>query len=360
MAEPLAPLLTSSVVGAPSAVTQRFFGMSLPAVYSDTEQEYAWLRQTVGVVDTGFQFAAELTGPDARRYLNAVTTGNIRDLQPGQSALGLLLNAQAHILAELLTLALDDRLLVLSHKMVAERTLATLDRFIIMDDVTLTDFSAKLASVALLGPKAPVVFANLGAAVADLAPGEHREVRLGGVQVRILRASLVGVPAWELLADRSQLPELAQQLVRSAAAAGGGPVGYEALNILRVECGVAWFGADFDDRVIPHEAALEQSHISYVKGCYTGQEIVERVRSRGHVNRRRLGLFFEGDQLPEPGTPLQASGREAGWVTSAVRSPRLGRNIGMGYLRREFHSPGTRLEWTGGLAEVTSLPFSNP
>ncbi len=357
MVEPLSPLLTSSVVGVPAAMTQRFFGVSLPAVYSDAGQEYAWLQQTVGVVDTGFQFAAELTGPDARRYLNAVSTGNIRDLRPGDSVLGLLLNAQAHILAELLTLALDDRLLVLSHKMVGTRTLETLDRFIIMDEVTLTDLSATLASLAVVGPEAPAVLTGLGAEVADLVPGQHREVSLAGIRARVLRASLLGLPAWEILADCNRLPELALRLVHAAVAAGGGPVGYEALNTLRVESGVAWFGVDFDDRVIPHEAALEQSHISYIKGCYTGQEIVERVRSRGHVNRRRLGLLFEGDRLPEPGTLLQASGREAGWVTSAVRSPRLGRNIGMGYLRREFHAPGTRLEWAGGKAEVATLPF---
>ena len=88
---------------------------------------------------------------------------------------------------------------------------------------------------------------------------------------------------------------------------GGAPIGYRAFNALRLEAGIPWFGADFDEHQIPHEAALENTHISYTKGCYTGQEIVERVRSRGHVNRRRTGLLFSGAEPPPPGTPLTAA-----------------------------------------------------
>ncbi len=91
---------------------------------------------------------------------------------------------------------------------------------------------------------------------------------------------------------------------------GGAPIGYRALNALRLEAGIPWFGADFDERQIPHEAALEKSHISYIKGCYTGQEIVERVRSRGRVNRRLTGLQFAGATAPEAGAALIAGGTE--------------------------------------------------
>ena len=81
---------------------------------------------------------------------------------------------------------------------------------------------------------------------------------------------------------------------------GGAPIGYATLNALRLEAGIAWFGSDFDERQIPHEAGLEATHISFTKGCYTGQEIVERVRSRGHVNRRLTGIAFDGAAPPEP------------------------------------------------------------
>lgn len=335
-----------------------FFGLLLPRHYGDPAAEYTWLNETAAVVDTGFQFPAELSGPDRVRYLNAVTTGNIRDLPPGQSTLGLLLNPQGHILAELLTLALEDRLLCLSHRVASERTLATLERYIIMDDVMLTNLSPTLASVAVLGPRAASSLAALGLGEGEaLSPGEHCLASFQGTPLRLLRASLLGLPAWEILAPHAVLATLWQQAVEVAKTLGGGPVGYEAINVLRLEQGVPWYGVDFDDRVIPHEAGLESTHISYVKGCYTGQEIVERVRSRGHINRRRLGLAFTGDTAPPAGAPLLADGRQVGWVTSSVRSRRWDRLIGMGYLRREYHAPGTRVQWSAGQAEVVSLPL---
>ena len=128
---------------------------------------------------------------------------------------------------------------------------------------------------------------------------------------------------------------------------------------MRLEAGIPWFGADFDERQIPHEAALESTHISYTKGCYTGQEIVERVRSRGHVNRRRTGLLFAGADAPTPGTPLTADGAEAGSVTSAAFSPRAGKAIGMGYLRREHAQPTVKLQCGDTEVQVIDLPLAD-
>jgi folate-binding protein YgfZ len=127
------------------------------------------------------------------------------------------------------------------------------------------------------------------------------------------------------------------------------------LNALRLEAGVAWFPEDFNDTVIPHEAGLETSHISFSKGCYTGQEIVERVRSRGQVNRRLVRLKFSAAEAPSALTRLRtrdAEAKEVGIVTSAAFSPAAGTAIGMAYVRREHNSPGSILDCDGGTAEV--------
>ena len=124
----------------------------------------------------------------------------------------------------------------------------------------------------------------------------------------------------------------------------------QALNALRLEAGIPWFPIDFNDTVIPHEAAVESTHISFSKGCYTGQEIVERVRSRGHVNRRRTQLKFSTQEAPPAGTKLRADGSEVGYVTSTAFSPSAGTAIGMGYIRREHNSPGSIIEFDGGTA----------
>lgn len=335
-----------------------WFGTRLPDGYGDFEGEYRRGREAAAVLDTNFRLVAEFTGPDRVRYLNAITSGNIQDLAAGQSALGLLLNPQGHILAELRTLDLGDRLLMLSHAMTGERTLTTLDKFIIMDDVTLSDLTSEFGSVSVVGPAAgSVMEAAAGVKLDGMGEGQHVEARVGEIRCRILRGSAVGLDGAEVLVERGRLAELWRTLVDAAERRGGGVAGYEAINSLRLEAGVAWFGVDFDDRVIPHEAGLEQSHISYVKGCYTGQEIVERVRSRGQVNRRLAGLGFLGDAGPEAGAKLiGGEEKEAGRVTSVGRSPLTGRVIGLGYLRREFRDVGTKVRWEGGAADVIALP----
>jgi folate-binding protein YgfZ len=118
------------------------------------------------------------------------------------------------------------------------------------------------------------------------------------------------------------------------------------LNALRLERSIPWFGYDFGDKQIPHEADLQDSHISYVKGCYTGQEIVERVRSRGQVNRRRVSLKFLQAPPPSAGTALTAAGKEVGTVTSSSPLPQHSDSIGMGYARKENATPGSELTFT--------------
>jgi aminomethyltransferase len=137
-------------------------------------------------------------------------------------------------------------------------------------------------------------------------------------------------------------------------------MGYKALSALRLEMGVPWFGYDFGEKQIPHEAGLQDSHISYTKGCYTGQEIVERVRSRGHANRVRVGLKFSSTEssaeLEAEAMPLFADGKEIGFVTRTAYSPLIEAPIGMGYVRRENSAPGTVLDRAAGKAEVVPLP----
>jgi folate-binding protein YgfZ len=334
-----------------------YFGTRLPERYGAFESEYRLGRAAVALFDANHQAIARLEGPDRVRYLNAVLTSNIHDLQPGQGALGLLLDARGHILSEILSCALPDHLLLFSPGMVRTRTHATLDKFIIMDDATLVDLTDRLGAIALEGTEAPALLVGLaGVDLAAMAEGDHREAKLAGTDCRVIRRTHFGEAGVELLVEQEKLAGLWQALLEPVRSRGGGPIGYAAVNALRLEAGIPWFGADFDDSVIPHEAALDQSHIHYGKGCYTGQEIVERVRSRGQVNRMRVGLGFPPGPLPSPGTKLLSAGKEAGRVTSAARSPALGRGIGMGYLRREYAAAGTHLEWEGGTAEVTPRP----
>ncbi len=337
----------------------RYFDCLLPEAFADPAAECSRAREAAALVDTNYHAFFSFTGPDRVRYLNAVLTNNIKDLASGEGNASLLLNPQGHILAEVETYALTDGLLAVSHSMARGNTAATLEKFIIMDDVTLEDITDRTGSVAIEGPKAAIILRQMcGLEFQGLPLYTHAEATVAAVPCRVARKSLFGEMGAELIAERDALPVLWQMLCAAAHAHGAGPIGYAALSALRLEAGVPWFGYDFDQKVIPQEAALETTHVSYTKGCYTGQEIVERVRSRGHVNRRRVGLRFAGSKMPEAGAALSAGGNQVGHITSAAYSPALRCAIGMGYVRREHNATGSRLQWAGGEAEVIELPVA--
>jgi folate-binding protein YgfZ len=339
---------------AAGAKLAEYSGCTLPSEFAGFESEYRAARESVALFDTSWHAVVNLAGPDRTRYLNAILTNNIQALTEGRGALALLLNAQGHILAELEVYATREKLLTQSHASVRERTVATLDKYIIMDDVQLDDATDEVGSFAIGGPRAAVIVQQAcGVAIEDLPEMAIRDVMIERMPCHFLRRSHFGQPGAEFIARRDWLPLLWKKILGGVKAHGGEPIGMSALNTLRLEARVPWFPADFNDTVIPHEAALEETHISFTKGCYTGQEIVERVRSRGHVNRKRVNLRFSGANPPAPGTKLHVDGADVGAVTSSGFSPAASTAIGMGYVRHEHNAPGSVLQLKGETATAT-------
>jgi len=338
---------------AQGATLAEFDGCVLPQQFSTLDKEYHAAREAVALFDTNWHVILSLTGRDRVPYLHAISSNDIKSLAPGQGTLALLLNPQGRILAELEVYALPESLLVLSHCSLREQTIAALRKYIIASQVRIEDRTDQMGSCAVEGPLAAAVVEHAcGLRLADLAEMSIREAAVGGIACHLLRRSHLGASGAEFLAAREALPDLWQKLLSEVRAQGGEPAGMSAFHVLRLEQGVPWFPADFNDAMIPHEAALENTHISFNKGCYTGQEIVERVRSRGHVNRKRVSLRFSTAAPPPPGTKLFAAGTEVGVVTSAAFSPASKTAIGMGYLRREYLAPGSVVEYDGGTADV--------
>ena len=334
-----------------------WFGCALPDDFGDWRREYFFAKQSVALIDKNYCTYVSFSGPDRVRYLNAILTNNIKDLAPSHGIVSLLLNPQGHILAEIETYALPDKLFCISYAMIREPLIETLDKFIIMDDVTLTDDTQQYGTLALEGPAAAQGIADLAGVDLNALPElGMQEVNVNSISLTVIRRSPGQFVSAELLTGRQNLPALWNLLVEKTHALGGGPTGYTAMNALRLEQGVPWFGYDFGEKQIPHEAALEDTHLSYTKGCYTGQEIVERVRSRGQVNRRRVDLIFTGPAAPRPGAILTAAGKEVGLVTRSAAPPSLAFPIGMGYARKENNSLGSQLEWAGGTAQVSKFP----
>ncbi len=339
---------------AAGATLAEFAGCLLPDKFSDEREEYRAGRESVGLFDTNWHAIFSLTGRDAVRYLHAVTSNNVKELAENYGMPALLLNPQGHILAELEIYRLKDKVLVLSHAAFRARTFATLKKYILGSQVQLDDLSNDLGSVALEGPRAASIVAEAtGLALTGFSEFAVADVQIDAVPCHLIRRSHFGGVGAEIVAPRQHLPMLWTHLATSIHSQHGLPVGMKALNALRLEAGIPWFPVDFNDTVIPHEAAVEGTHISFNKGCYTGQEIVERVRSRGQVNRKRVTLKFSTAEPPAPGTKLRAGGNDIGYVTSSAFSPGTGTAIGMGYLRREHNAVGSIVEFDGGTAEVT-------
>ena len=325
-----------------------WFGCALPDDFGDWQHEYEIAKQRVALIDKNYLACFSFTGPDRARYLNAILTNNIKDLQPGQGNISLLLNPQGRILAEIETQAQPDRLLCVSLAMIRAHLAETLEKFIIMDDVTMTDETDHSATLSLQGPKAAQFLSALAAAVDLNAMPDFSsaEAKVNSIPCTITKHSFANTATADIRFERQNLRLLWQFLAEKTRAADGGPVGYTALNALRLEQSIPWFGYDFGEKQIPHEAGLQDSHISYVKGCYTGQEIVERVRSRGQVNRRRVSLRFSTQQPPPAGTSLSAGGKEVGALTSGSPLPSSQQSVGMGYVRKESAAPGTELTFS--------------
>jgi folate-binding protein YgfZ len=334
-----------------------WLGCAIPDDFGDPAVEYRYARENVALIDKNYRAYLEFTGPDRVRYLNAILTNNIKDLREGHGVVSLLLNPQGHILAEIETYAFTDRLFGVSYAMIRERLIEWLDKYIIMDDVTLTDETARCGALALEGPKAAaIVQETSGVDITKFDELSCRDAAIGGIHCRLIKRSPGEVAGAEFVTETPNLPELWRLLSGAARDHGGGPMGYTALSGLRLAQGVPWFGYDFGEKQIPHEAGLQDSHISYTKGCYTGQEIVERVRSRGQVNRQRVRLFLSGNVVPEANMLLTLDGKEVGYVTRAARtwdsdSPRI---LGMAYVRKEAAAPRTVLQWATGTATVTT------
>src|SRR5712691_7274628 len=234
-----------------------WFGCQLPDDFGDAAAEYRFARDSVALIDKNYRAYLGFTGPDRVRYLNAILTNNIKDLLAGHGVVSLLLNPQGHILAEIETYALADKLFCVTYAMIRERLIAWLDKYIIMDDVTVTDETERYGTLALEGPKAAAAVHEVsGVDIVPLDELSSHDGAVSSIPCRIVKRSPGGVGGAEFIVDREKLAELWRILLEAARRQGGGPMGYTALSAQRLALGAPWFGCDVGEKQIPHEVGL--------------------------------------------------------------------------------------------------------
>jgi aminomethyltransferase len=273
-------------------------------------------------------------GRDRLRLLHNLTSNDVKKLAAGSGCYAFLLSPQGRIQADLTLLAFDDRILLDTEPELHEKVAQHIRRYIIADQVEPEDVTAATCAIALEGPESALVLDQAGAP----APGaeyQHLLWKEAG-DATVARISLTGQTGFRIYARAGE----ADEIVRRLSAAGSQPATGEDARLVRLENGRPRYGEDIRDTSLPQETG--QMHaVSFTKGCYLGQEIVERIRAQGHVNRKLVRLRL--DSIVPAGSKLSADGAEAGEITSSAFSPAQGNAVALAYVRANYATPGQAL-----------------
>jgi folate-binding protein YgfZ len=333
-------------------------GRAAVADYGDFEAEYRAAREAVALHDASYRETLRITGEDRVSFLHGMVTQDVKGLPPGAAAYAAMVTAKGAMVADARILSREAELLLDVEPGTGAKVKEFLEKYLISEDAELQDVTGEHALLRLLGPRtADVLSACLGAPFEPLAANATREASLAGGQVLLLGQPALERHGVELLVPRGALEAVWKALVQAGGAHGLRPLGFEALELLRVEAGVPRYGQDMVDTTIPLEANLSHA-ISYNKGCYIGQEVIARATFRGHMNRKLTGLLL-GEVEAAPGAELRKGDKKVGWLTSVVRSPTRGQRVALGYVHRDHLEPGTELTLAEGpTVTVAPLPFA--
>ena len=349
----------------------------IAAAFTDPVAEHHAVRNSVGIVDVSYRSRHQLIGEDRTKFLNRIISNDVENLAPGQGTYATLLTHRGKIIADLNVYILEDAILMDTAPETAENIFNELDKYILADDVELSDLTPEMGAIAVHGPKSVELIQSL-LRISDLTdlPERHSRVCPAGTlfehPIICVRTGMTGEVGYTLYTATEALVSLWDALLMTEGAQfNAQPVGWNALESLRIEAGIPRYGTELTDAVIPLEAELEHA-IDFEKGCYIGQEIVARMKYRGHPNRLLRGIEIDDTPTSQANSEPLCSGapifspdnadKEIGWVTSATFAPTLAKQIALAYVRMAVTEPGSRvqIETSNKRVEgtVVLLPFS--
>jgi folate-binding protein YgfZ len=340
-------------VGAPEL--KQHCGALTPHTLDGLAGELDSLLHSAGVSDLGWRSKILVTGSDRLRWLNGMVSNTVQALAEGQGNYSFLLSVQGRIQGDCYVYRRTDDLLLDTNRDQVQPIMGHLEHFVIMDDVELADVSRQWTALSLAGPGAPQVLATLGLAAptSSLENARMSNVRVGEVACILIEAYHVSVPRYELWFA----PEHVLPVWETLQAAGAHPCGLEATEALRVLEATPLYGVDLNDRDLPQETAQGRA-LNFSKGCYLGQEIVERIRSRGKVNRQFRQFALQGarpDTLP---VDLRSGDQSVGRITSTASLVSAGvpATLALGFIRLEVLERNAEITYDGGVATAAAPP----
>ena len=350
---------------------ERHQGWHIAVQITDAVSEHHAVRNSVGIVDISYRSRHQLTGDDRATFLHRIISNDIEGLSGGQGTYAMLLTHRGKIIADLNIYVFEDTITIDAAPETAENIFTELDKYIIADDVEISDLTAETGAIAVHGPKSSeLVQSVLDVSDVDALPERHNCVCETDDRfkhpIACVRTDTTGEVGYMLYTAAEALASLWEALMTEGSQFEVQPIGWHALESLRIEAGVPRYGAELTDAAIPLEAELEHA-IDFEKGCYIGQEIVARMKYRGHPNRLLRGIAIDDNPTSQadcklrPGARVFNGEKEVGWVTSATFAPTLAKEVALGYVRIAVTEPGSRVqvETSGGRVDATVvlLPF---
>lgn len=293
---------------------------------------YAALRETAAWMDLSGRGKIRVSGEDRTRLLHAMCSQNVEEMKPGGGGYAFFLNAQGRILADANIFCFEDHFLLDTEPETARKLFEHVDRYIIADDVALTDETESTATLSIEGPEAEKALRELGVT----PPGSDYATVIWEDRV-VARVSCTGAPGFFIFLPESAKSEFLKKI------SGLPQAGAVEARVVRIEKGRPRYGEEITERYLVQETGqMRGVHLN--KGCYLGQEIVERVRSRAQIHRVLRRLEIDTAELPAAGTKLFSGGAAAAEIASSAFSPALGKVVALAYVRTPFAEPGTIID----------------
>jgi folate-binding protein YgfZ len=307
-------------------------------------EAYKAATERAAIAEKDWCGIVKVTGSERVSWLQGMVTNDVQKLSPGSGCYAAHLTPQGKIVAHMQILADEDALWLSLERAAIPKLIQAFDRLLIMEDVQMADISDEYSILGLIGPDGSGLLNSWAGQAVDLGTAySHRKLD----NCRIVSSDL----GYDIWVPRAQTDAIVRSLTQTGATA----IDHGTWDVLRTEAGIPIYGVDIDETTTMPE--IGEAGISYDKGCYIGQEVVAKVKYIGHVNRRFVGLVLTKNELPESKSVIRKGGRDVGYVTTSLFSPRVNKPIALGFVNRAACAPGSEVEVGAHVATIVELPF---
>jgi len=334
-------------------------GWLLPSHYGDAAAEYAAVRNGgAGVIDLSARGRMLVSGSEAVMFLNGLITNDMKTLAPNSWMAAAFPNVQGRLLAAVRVLNRGENFLIDTESATHETVGKLLDRFTLAGDFRVADVTDQIITLSIQGKAAPKTLSEIFPEPPAMIPPQNLVLAQSPDYgaVTIIRATHTAEDGFDLFIEADRAPRLWKRLLE----AGAKPFGMDALEVMRVEAGIPRYGIDMDESTVVSETNLDDA-ISFTKGCYVGQEIIARIKYRGHVAKKLTGIVLDEDASLNDPAIFSADDKSIGRATSSTFSPRLNRRIALAYLKYDYLASETSVKIGAGesrsTGKVSELPF---